>query len=111
MAARRLCEGLAQRLGVAWPARRRHVCFGLNVEGAIDANTNGVTTDEAMIVAKAGAFALDHEVEQGKGDGWLGDSHPSPGLSQKTGHGPAVIENHSVPDGDGEDEDVLEFLG
>lgn len=111
MAACRLGGELEQRLSVAWSATRRQVRFGLNVKGAIGVDTNGMTTDEAMIVAKTRAFALDHEVEEGEGDGWLGEGHPSPGLSQETGHGAPVIKDHSVPDGDWEDEDVLEFLG
>lgn len=111
MAARRLGGELEQRLSVAWSATRRQVRFGLNVKGAIGVDTNGMTTDEAMIVAKTRAFALDYEVEEGEGDGWLGEGHPSPGLSQEPGHGTAVIEDDSVPDGDGEDEDVLEPLG
>lgn len=70
-----------------------------------------MTTDEAMIVAKARALALDHEVEKGEGNGGLGEGHPSTGLSQETGHGTAVIEDDRVPDGNGDDEDALEPLG
>lgn len=91
--------------------RRRHACFGLNVKGAIVVNPNGMTTDEAMIVAKTRAFALDHKVEEGEGDGGTGEGDPSPGLGQETGHGTAVIEDDRVPDGDRDDEDVLELLG
>ena len=70
-----------------------------------------MTTDEAMIVAKAKAFALDHEVEDGERDGGLAEGDPSPGLNQRTGHGTAVIEDDHIPDGNGGDEDVLELLG
>ena len=91
--------------------RWRQVCLGLNVKGAIGSDTDGMTTDEAMIIVKASTFALDHEIEDSEGDRWLCDGHPSPSLSQKTRHGTALIEDDSVPDGDGEDEDVLEFLG
>jgi hypothetical protein len=87
------------------------VCFGLNVKGTVSVNPNGMTTDEAMIIAKTRAFALDHEVEEGERDGWLSEGHPSPRLSQETGHGTAIIEEDRIPGGNGDDEDALEPLG
>ena len=70
-----------------------------------------MTANKAMVVAKARAFALDHEVEDGERDGGLSEGDPSSGLSQEPGHGTAVIEDDRVPDGNGDDEDVLESLG
>ncbi len=64
-----------------------------------------------MVVAKARAFALDHEVEDGERDGGLSEGDPSSGLSQEPGHGTAVIKDDRIPDGKGGDEDVLEPLG
>ena len=90
--------------------RRRHACFGLNVKGAIGSNPNEMTANEAMVVAKARAFALDHEVEDDERDGGLSEGDPSSGLSQEPGHGTAVVKDDRVPDGNGDDEDVLESL-
>ncbi len=60
-----------------------------------------MTANEAKVVAKARAFALDHEVEDGERDGGLSEGDPSSGLSQEPGHGTAVIKDDRVPDGNG----------
>jgi hypothetical protein len=111
MVAHEFTREQVQRLGITWSARRRHACFGLNVKGAIGVDPNRMATDEALIIAKKRPLTLDHEVENGEWDMRLGEGHPSPGLGQEPRHGAAVIEDDCVPDGDGDDEDMLEFLG
>ena len=111
MAAHEFTREQVQRLGIAWSARRRQACFSLNVKGAIGVDPNRMATDEALIIAKKGALTFDHEVANGEWDMRLGEGHPSPGLGQEPGHGTAVIEDDCVPDGDRDEEDMLEFLG